>query len=1170
MNRKMLLWMILLFAWFQAPGRMSAGPREQLSGLQRDQQLADFRVANLYCDQQGKIIGAKFWHVSTGAPIFLMQIETVPQVFMWIDTPDESNRGLPHSLEHLLAGKGTKGRYFTLLRDMRLSQSAPATDSDFNFYGLSSGTGMEGFFELFHALLDALYHPDFTDAEAEREFYHFGVATDSTKRKTLIEKGSVYDEMQINQGRYTYYYELNKRGLGERNPFAFDSGGVPNEMRGVTPDEIRRFHAKHYKLGSTTGFIFVIHPKENVFDFLRKISVELQPLAATGGQSPGLRARPGEPKYPIHPSDRTDPQIYPFAGASDTAPGFVHFAWKPARANSLIELRLLQLFLRGFAEGEQSLLHKSIVDSTTRSIDSGATGVDSELFLKNSPDFPVAIMEISGIPGNRISAGQMEALRSLILTKIGEVSQYSDGSPALAAFNQLVESYARASRRSESVWIRNAPGFGSHDLKTDWKEYLESLEMDPSFTRSLSEEPVWQAIEEKLGSGKNIWREVIQQFHLLEIPYAAAAAPSPELLARLEKEKQERIKQKTEALMVQYQTNDEQEALSRFQQDELAKTKSIDALEAKVPRPRFTQHPPLTPDDDLRYKQFELEGVPVISTIFDSAPTIDLELSFDLQQIPREYYKYLPILPRCFDSLGLKKKEGSLTYSELFAEVQREIYEYSAGYDVSAQSKRAEFVIRLSVTNPLEFRQALALIKDMMQFNYLDLANADRLRDVIARRLTADDSYTKGSQWMINPAYSFRNQDDGLFLALNSHFTWAHWNDRMKWLLHKPVTPEEINDLGDFANGILSSIVISSKERIAQRLGTADSEGVKGELIEYWRRNLGSFAESELIEGLRQLAVEVQQDLRFGAERTIDDLKSLQAIVLNRRALHIDLTLAAAASDKIRPDLVNFLRSIPDRPVHTEDSSVGTAASTALILARLKARNRLTTEDFPWYVGFVNPDGVTGSVIFYADFPDYSRLDHKSLIQVLASKLFAGHGPQSFYMKTREAGLAYSNSISSDPGLRLLWYYADRIPDIPSLVGLVNSMATRITELHDPFLVDYALRESFSLPRAMSTFSQRGRAIAHDIRDGNEPQKIRRFSEAILKLRRDPDLLSKITRVGIASIEPVLVGNEYKTEQRAARSIFFFVGPEKLLSDSESRLNMPKPLRAWPSDYWME
>src|SRR5260370_22106660 len=122
-----------------------------LSRLKKDQRLAGLKVENLYSDSNGKIVGVKLLHVSSGAPVFLLQLQTVPQVFTWIDTPIDSNQGLPHSLEHLLV-KGTKGRYLQLLEEMRLDLSGAGTSQDFVCYGLSSGAGLDGFFESVHAL----------------------------------------------------------------------------------------------------------------------------------------------------------------------------------------------------------------------------------------------------------------------------------------------------------------------------------------------------------------------------------------------------------------------------------------------------------------------------------------------------------------------------------------------------------------------------------------------------------------------------------------------------------------------------------------------------------------------------------------------------------------------------------------------------------------------------------------------------------------------------------------------------------------------------------------------------------------------------------------------------------------------------------------------------------
>lgn len=1159
---------ILVVCLFAVAHNCCRASTRDLAALKKGEQVGRLRCANLYADAEGHIVGAKFWDVRSGAPIYLLQIETVPQVFMWVDTPADSNKGVAHALEHLLGGKGTKGRYISLLKEMRLSRSVAATTDDFNLYSFSSGTGLDGFFEQFHAWLVALYQPDFTDLEAEREFYHFGISVDpATKKKTLVEKGSVYDEMQAGQGIYQYYFELNKRVFGPDNPFGFYNSGVPDEMRHVIPADIRRFHHEHYRLGPTTGFIFALSPKEDAFSFLHRISQEVDQF--TDSDAPQqIHKEVIKPKYSIHPLSNKKIALFPFPSNSESDRGEIRFGWEPVKTESQVNLRLLQLFFRALADGDKSLLYKSLIDSKTREFGSGATNVESLVFLENSPYFPAEFVGFSGIAGKQLTVERIEQLRNRVTAAIRRISQYPDGSQSLVDFNQLVMSYAKAWRRSQSVWTKSAPQFGLN-YETQWKEHLEYLEMDPSFTRSISDEPIWRAVERRMQSGRNIWGGLIRDFHLLEVPYATASVPSEQLLEELDNNRQKRIAAKIKQTMDRFHTDDEQQALARFEQEETIKTKEVDEIAAHVRQPRFTDHPPLTPDDDIRYTQFHLDNVPVIATFFDRAPTIDLGLSFDLRRIPRRYYKYLPILPRCLDSLGLKTADKIISYADLQAQTQTEMNDFSVRYAFSPVSRRADLRIQASTTTPAEFRRALALIQRITTLNYLDPSNADRLRDVVDKRQWEENTYNQGENdfWFINPSNAFRYQDDLLYLALSSVFTRAHWDGRLKWLLHKPVPPAEIARLADFAEKALSASLGVSDKQLSETLSRSNAKGLEGELVEYWERNIPSFSQDELLPGLRRLAVEVQDDLKAGPAKTIADLRELQKIVLDRQALSIDLTLDQANLAEIQPSLKKFLESIPDS-AHPEDLADNASEKTPL-MDNVRRRYNLGGSEFPWYVGLEDPRNTTANMVFYADFPGYSQLDRQSLLRELSSKLVSGSGPQTVYTKIEEDGLAYGSSISSDPRLRLLRYYAARSPDIPSLVNLVNSIAAAIPQLHDESLIDYALQQTFTPPRSMSTFTERGRGLATDIRDGNDPAQVRRFSEAILKLRAEPNLLSELTSLVADSICPVLVTNECAPQQQQARSLFFFTGPERLLADAEKKLGMRKMLRIYPSDFWI-
>src|SRR5262249_44055635 len=150
-------------------------------------------------------------------------------------------------------------------------------------------------------------------------------------------------------------------------------------------------------------------------------------------------------------------------------------------------------------------------------------------------------------------------------------------------------------------------------------------------------------------------------------------------------------------------------------------------------------------------------------------------------------------------------------------QIQRDIYQFSMDYESNALSRRADFSIRASAASADEFRTALRWMGRLLNSNDLNLGNADRLRDIVEQSLSADDFFTKRAEesWISDPVMAFRYQDDELFLALNSHFTQAHWHSRMKWLLHKPVSADEIDKLATFANEIVASLDKLSRRDVA-------------------------------------------------------------------------------------------------------------------------------------------------------------------------------------------------------------------------------------------------------------------------------------------------------------------------------------------------------------------
>ena len=64
MNWKAICAVLFLSCW-----QTLAFASSDLASLKKDQKIAEFRVDHLYRDSEGKIVGAKFVHVPTGAPV---------------------------------------------------------------------------------------------------------------------------------------------------------------------------------------------------------------------------------------------------------------------------------------------------------------------------------------------------------------------------------------------------------------------------------------------------------------------------------------------------------------------------------------------------------------------------------------------------------------------------------------------------------------------------------------------------------------------------------------------------------------------------------------------------------------------------------------------------------------------------------------------------------------------------------------------------------------------------------------------------------------------------------------------------------------------------------------------------------------------------------------------
>lgn len=152
--------------------RPPAGGAGALASLRKGQRIGDFEAVSLYLNHLGRAMGARFLHRPTGLSADLLFFASVPQVSLYFKTLAADDKGIPHALEHLVLGKGAKGRSFNLSVGMSMGEYTAGTYADLTAYMLNTAAGMEDFYRLLESYLDTLVRPDFTDEEVRRELYN--------------------------------------------------------------------------------------------------------------------------------------------------------------------------------------------------------------------------------------------------------------------------------------------------------------------------------------------------------------------------------------------------------------------------------------------------------------------------------------------------------------------------------------------------------------------------------------------------------------------------------------------------------------------------------------------------------------------------------------------------------------------------------------------------------------------------------------------------------------------------------------------------------------------------------------------------------------------------------------------------------------------------------------
>lgn len=1163
--------------------------------------LSGFTARAMYVDDLDRPMGGRFVHQRTGFTLDLLAIQSAPQAFIWVNSVPTSDMGEPHTQEHLLLGKGNNGRRHANLEGVSAASSSAFTEQLRTCYHFHTAAGVEVFHQLFESQMDALLHPDYTDEEIRREVRNFGVAVNPADGKLrLEEKGTVYNEMvsSFERGWSRMGRAVDIAMYGPNHPLAFVSGGLPEAIRKMKPEDIRRFHAANYQLWNM-GMIASLPTPFELEATLAQFDAGLNRLQ---GSAP---TKPAAPLYPNLPPPQSSKEgsvhIAEYPSNNPNQPGPAIFCWGPTRKLGVRERFLLELFLDNIAGDATTNLYKLLVDPQTRKIDIGAKGVFG--WVSSDLGNPVTI-GLSAVEPDHMNQQDLSRVRTMIVKEMERICNLPDNSPELLAFNARVNNRITSIRRSLRQFVNQPPGFGYRGSGSGWFYHLLDLAREDGFRKSLTRKEELAFVEQMLSEGVNLWRKMMGLWKLTKgTPYIGAAKPSSELVTREESERRIRIDAEVTTLKTNYGTMNAGEAIRKYQASYDATTAQLDSIARLAPAAKLVAAPPMTLDDHIKFSVEKThDSIPIVASTFENLTGATVGIALNLRGIPQQDLFYLSMLPTLLTDVGVMDGDRPIGHEEMSEQLRAQIGGLNAYISSNYRTGRCELVMRGSGNDLEELRKALIWMQLALFAPDWRVENLPRIREVVDQTLSGLRSTMQGAEesWVYDPAIAWMKQGDHLYMATNTFLTQTHNVLRLRWMLMDPGSSGKkvaeyltlLSVAGGMGRGSVNQILAALEgnaealKEISRRTDdVADFVKERDALPEAGRKIV-----DEAIKDLKQMLNEVPDatlavDWRYLCERMRDDLlippadvlkrlRSIHGTIVNTRNARVFTISSTETREKLRGQIRGFLLDqlaqggAPTGTQYSEGANPIGKSGSGIIADRVTSR---TQSKRPVFVGLVNPNTQGGVFINFAQGSTYAQTDRESLVKFLASKTYSGHGSHSMFMKTWAAGLAYSNGLRISANDGLVGYYAERCPELPQTLQFVIDELKRGPR--EPAYVDYAIAQAFMEFRSASSYESRGEAIANDIADGLPPETIRAFRQAILDLRSNPNLNDEVFDQLPTVYGQVLPGYNVRAAD-VPGGIYVAIGPEKQLKLYEDYLKKVEGesttlARLYPRDYWM-
>ncbi|KAI1477981.1 Metalloenzyme, LuxS/M16 peptidase-like protein [Daldinia eschscholtzii] len=616
--------------------------------------------------------------------------------------------GAPHTLEHLVF-MGSKSYHYKGLLDKLASRAYGNTNAwtmtDNTAYTLETA-GWEGFAQILPVYLEHIIVPTLTDAACLTEVHHInGEGNDA---------GVVYSEMQGVQYTSTEIMDIKARRLlyPENVGFRYETGGMMENLRVLTPERIRDFHREMYQPRNMCIIIVGEVDHDNLLTILDRFEESVK------DDIPPLNApfkRPWIDSAQPPPLKETIVETVEFPEEDESIGDMVLGFFGPS-CNNIVESTAVNLLLTYLCGSSVAVLENVIVEQ-------------EELASSISYMFDARPNSVIWLQPTGVATEKLAFVEQRLISLLKEV-----------ASRPLNMTYMRdciqRERRQVKAQAEESESFYSTNIITD---YLFG-NRDGSTLKQLANLDEYDILEKWTDEQ---WRDFLRKWLADAHHVSVLGKPSLALATKQKEDEEARIsKRKAELgeeglkLLAQKledakKQNEVEIPASLIEKWPVPPIESIHFIESQTARSGMAKKLGTYQNPAQKIIDQAPSALPLFVQ-FEDVPTnfVHISVHVGTSQLPAAYKPLLSLFSDNFFNTPIRRNGERVPFEKVVMELERDTVSYSLDSG-SKFSDSESFLIRFQV-EPEKYATAIEWIRTMMFDSIFDLT---RLKACIAKQL---------------------------------------------------------------------------------------------------------------------------------------------------------------------------------------------------------------------------------------------------------------------------------------------------------------------------------------------------------------------------------------------------------------------------------------------------